>query len=316
MKSWDLLHAIDGVDDALLQDAVAPVKAKRTLPRAAKMGLIAACLCIALVGTVFAVELLMGDVRIDYMEDTIPPQSTLNVPQDGFAPVLEVLPLEEEDQQEVPEGSRVMPEISTRGVMYQPIDHYSPELVEMAAEVEGYQFFYEGFRSWSEMEEYLGFDILNNPVLDAAQPWHTFKDAGDAHCQLMWLANEGQLRAAHADATYLTNYQPYYENGVQVGEVPVYVFVDARTYTEFSPIAREEMFGAYYFPDGTQFVEEPYEAADGKIYNIVGVYVPASQIWEYYAFLPMNGAAVALHTSCAFSENALQTLQQILDAFE
>ena len=54
MKKEDVLNLMTGLPADLIEEADLDAPAKRRLPRLARAGLIAACLCFALLGTAFA----------------------------------------------------------------------------------------------------------------------------------------------------------------------------------------------------------------------------------------------------------------------
>ncbi len=54
MKKEDVLNLMTGLPPDLIEEADFDAPAKRRLPKLARAGLIAACLCLALVGTAFA----------------------------------------------------------------------------------------------------------------------------------------------------------------------------------------------------------------------------------------------------------------------
>ena len=54
MKKEDVLNLMTDLPPDLIEEADFDAPAKRRLPKLARMGLIAACLCLALLGTAFA----------------------------------------------------------------------------------------------------------------------------------------------------------------------------------------------------------------------------------------------------------------------
>ena len=54
MNKEQVLNLMNAIEPDLIEEADLPIAAKRRMPRFARTGLIAACVCLALVGSAFA----------------------------------------------------------------------------------------------------------------------------------------------------------------------------------------------------------------------------------------------------------------------
>lgn len=133
MKKEHILDAMDYIDPALVAAADAPAPRRGKIRRLRPV-LIAACLCLALVGTAFAVAELAG-VRINWT-----PLPFWKM--DGYTTY-------------TVEG----------GFTWIPADSFSPEVLELAE-----QGGRKNFSSWAELEQFLGWDLLDSPERDASNP--------------------------------------------------------------------------------------------------------------------------------------------------
>ena len=98
MDKERVLEALGRIDPELIEQM--EVQKKRRLPRALRTGLIAACVCLALAGTVFAAELIAGNFRtMEFFSDVwiVEPSSNIGVSLHGYTlrgGAIEYLPAE------------------------------------------------------------------------------------------------------------------------------------------------------------------------------------------------------------------------------
>lgn len=113
---------------------------KRRPLRLARAGLIAACLCFALVGTAMA-GIVGGWIRVSNVD--FYPNTNVNGTESSYSTV----------------------EIRSDGTVYIPFERFSQEAQEFAHSFT-YLPQYKSFDSWDEVEQFLGVSIAHNPVLD------------------------------------------------------------------------------------------------------------------------------------------------------
>ena len=313
MKQADWTHSIlNGIDPALVESAAAP--AKRRALRPVRIAVAAACLCIALVGGAFAAEAVFG-VPIFKPMDTSP---VTGEPINGFTTVVEQ-----------PEGSDPAAPV---GVLKHPVEAFSPTAREAAAALPAGTPGQLNFNSWDKAEEFLGMDLMNNPVLAEAETGTVLyvdgTAVGETTCRVDYTAIDGILTAAGTNGVWYLNYVDLPAEGltnpdgsaILSSRVPVRVEVIVRSYTDHSPIARDNMFPGMGFPEEYTFTGETYTTPSGLAVNIVAVSSPDElygQVTEYYAQFVLNGNAVTVSsTFIPDAGHAYSTLKQVLDAFE
>lgn len=239
--------------------------------------LAAACVCLALVGVVFAAEAVFG----------IPVFQSFG--GNGFRAVLTE-----------PESGE------TVGIAKQPETIFSSEVLAAAGEQNGWV----EFKSWADAEEYLGVNMMDNAVL--ADAWY-YADGEIPPAWVRLFAIDGKITAARVGAVYLMN-EKELDDG---NSVPVRVSVGAALFTENSPIGEDEMLTAYEFPEGYTFSTETYTAPSGLSALIVGVNDPESGTTSYIAQFGWRGVAFSVDaTFNPDPGHALSTLKQVLDSFE
>lgn len=132
----DSIRASDTLHRRLLE-----LEVPRCRPlRLARVGLIAACLCFALVGTAMA-GIVGGWIRVSNVN--FYPNTNVNGTETSYSKV----------------------EIRSDGTFYIPFERFSQEAQEFAHSFT-YLPQYKSFDSWDEVEQFLGISIADNPVLD------------------------------------------------------------------------------------------------------------------------------------------------------
>lgn len=142
----ELVHEIvGGIDPAFVEEADEAVREhKKRPPRLGRAGMIAACLCLALAGT-GAAAIVNGWVRLSGVSFVQYPQA------DGS--LLSITDVQ----------------VAFDGKAYVPWESFSQECRDFLGSFHGMPQ-YKGFDTWDELEEFLGLNIMDNPVLDQAEP--------------------------------------------------------------------------------------------------------------------------------------------------
>lgn len=130
MKKEDVLNLMTNLPPDLIEEADLDAPAKRRLPKLARTGLIAACLCLALLGTAFAANPESVAQFIDRL--------TVHIFPDEKAPGYSV----------------------TGGAMTKyPLNAFSPALLAASENRDGPVVFDLHFDTWGEVQAFLGEDI-------------------------------------------------------------------------------------------------------------------------------------------------------------
>ena len=298
MNQSDWTHEIlNHMDPALIEQG--EPRAKRALPRAGKAALIAACLCAVLVGGAFAAEAIWG-IPIFTPVDTSPVDGT---PANAFTTVIE-LP----EGSDAPGGTSANPLLAPEinGVYKQWEEAYSQQLRDYAATLKPGTLGKKSFGSWEKAEEYIGIDLLTNPLLET----------GSDPAAVTVTAMDGALTSVQAETVCFLNHVDVAAEGPYSVRVPVRVELFVQSYTKHSPIADHEMFLMLGFPEGYTFTTETYTTPSGLTASIVGVYDADGVLFSYYAQFALNRNAVTLSsTFVPDPTHALSTLKEVLDGF-
>ena len=291
MNQTDWNHNVmNGIDPALVEEASLPA-GKRSF-RPLRIAAAAACMCALLAGMALAAETIFGIPIFKSVTANPFTGEELN----GFTTVIDT-----------PEG------VMSKGTFKQPLDSFSSAVRELAAALEQGGTDTVTFGSWAELEEYLGADLLSNPMLER----------GGQDFTVTVGAKDGTLTAVKTDGVYYLNYLEVKhsdETGGGYGMVPVRMGLTVQSYTEHSLIAPEDMFKILGFPEDYTFTHETYTTPGGLAVSIVGAVRPDTaygRITTYYARFALNGNAVTLSAGCTpDSAHALSTLKEVLDAFQ
>lgn len=293
MDKNTIMDAMEHIDPKLIEDADCRIKSGRKI--VSKGLLIAACVCL-LVTTAIAAGVFFGTPEVNYHDDHHISDETGEL-MDGFEPVL------------------VKPTGTSTKVS---LDYFSDTLLnDVANKPEDQAFLYFYFDTWSEMEEYIGFNMFDNPVLDDAEPGFYVEVDTETFGALHCTAIDGILTCARARARYNMNYTEVpsdYPNIIKC-TAPVGVFVEAAVFTEHSPIAEEQMFPSYYYADGTNFTEELYTSPNGYSFRIIRVERPDSELVTFYGLLCLNNVYITVESTFIYEDVALSTLKEVLDGF-
>lgn len=281
MKKEQVLELMNAVPHDLIEEADLQAPAKRRIPKLARMGLIAACLCLALIGTAAAVHLCAPQLRND---------------GDGTVWL-------------------------SGGIARHSYAALSDELKAMEGES-----FLKAFDSWQEVEDFIGFDLMNNPVLDASPALRESRYTliiGDQS------ATGHYLIAASAGLDRIYTHSIY-----DVGQV--HIRMRSTLYTDHIPEDLKEFYenwdettAGFHYADGTEPVLENYTAPSGLTAQLLTVQNPAPEGTSledmpmedvrYYctATFSINGVPFEAHTTCRADkvDAALAALKQVLDGF-
>lgn len=132
MKKEQVLHLMDAIEPDLIEEADLQAPAKRRMPKAVRTGLIAACLCLALLGTAFAAN---PEAVAELIARFTPVRAEPVVHEDGAAGY----------------------HISFAPSRY-PIDSFSPALLA-AGENRESDFIHFEFDTWAEAHAFIGESI-------------------------------------------------------------------------------------------------------------------------------------------------------------
>lgn len=245
---------------------------KRKSIRPLRAALIAAALCLALVGTAFSAAQFFSVRMIDGAGD--------------------------HDYDIWLEG----------GIAYYPLDSLSDEL--KAPENQGT---YLTFKSWRQAEDFIGIDLMNNPVLDGCYPLR--------YSQAM-IRGENRV-----EGKYFVWAAPGLEriliNGCfEMGDVAINV--EGYLYTERKTEGGEEWderFSSRSFVEGSQTSRESYTAKNGLEAQVITVEYPTnpsgySAGHRCMAAVSINGVPFIINTTSYNSmDEAREALYRILDGF-
>lgn len=274
--------------------------AKRRPVRPLRAGLIAACLCLALVGTGFAVNAISGfaEVRTVYVER------------------------ENSENMDVKTVSGYT--IDTSGRVYFPRSALSDEAQNRDSPR-------VGFDSWEDAEEYIGLDIADNPVLErAVHGGSSFNGIDYYSCFANFLGFGKELTIVEF---YAIHY--FAPGGVELHTLPdgipgiyadpdeplIAVVAEANVYMEDYDKAWERPT-TRYFANGGEVLQENYVTPSGLetvIFTIPCVSGSRAGRTDYEAYFTLNGAEFNLMVYDASEtsdpEFAMATLKEILDAY-
>lgn len=293
MDKNTIMDAMEHIDPRLIEDADCGVKPGRMFFN--KGILIAACVCLLLT-TAIAAGVFFATPEVKYHDDHHVSDVTGEV-MDGFEPVL------------------VKPTETSTKVSLDCFDEAF--LQDVANKPENQLFLHFYFDVWSELEEYIGFNMFDNAVLDAkAEPWFFVHEDTETFGALQCTAIDGILTCARATARYNMNYTVVPSENPNIEcNAPVGVFIEASVFTEHSPIAEENMFTSYYYADGTNFSEEMYTSPNGYSFRIIRVERSDSELTTFYGLLCLNNVYITVESTFIYEDVALSTLKEVLDGF-
>lgn len=274
-----LLDAMGCVDAAMVEEAACcRRKSKKWRP-----ALIAACLCLALIGTAMAGEIISGGGGLlEFFRGQTFPQVDVLDPRDGYS-------------------------VTNIGVKTLPVEDFSQQVQELAKN--STQDMVEmPFASWADAQRYLGVELMRNDVLERAerQAFGWGSEDNHVHCLLQVGTYDQLLRWAHLTATY------------GLGE-NVLVTVWASAYTEHTLVDANSIgITKAYDLNTVNMTQEEYTTANGTPATIVKVeHMQDGEPYTttYDAYLAVNG--IRYHVECGggAGDAAMDALKEVLDAF-
>lgn len=188
------------------------------------------------------------------------------------------------------------------GIAYSPLDSLSDE---MKSQKDPDIF---SFDSWDEAEEFIGLDLMNNPVLDNSPAEHYSVQITEGDKQV----NGRFLVTTSANLEQITA-RGCYEIGKVDVNVESAVFTDQKAALDEN---WDEKFLGYTFPEETKLEWESYTAPSGLEAQIMRVDRTADHRDTCLAAFSLNGIPTVVRThSSNSSAEAWDALIQILDGF-
>lgn len=310
MDENKMIDAMSHIDFSLVEEAGQSADQTRRSWR--RYTLIAACLCLLLAGTVLAVE-------SGFLVKFIPGDEDLGN-------LSELVGFEIAGRYEATTAKRV------------PVEKFSQEVRALSAQL-GIETLCGscGFSTWEAAEDFLGLDVMNNPLLDSTHMGMiaVSKDEGGgteevrAHSivslynssetgelisvRVMGNYNVKDLANVVVSATLVTDRNPY-ENGGGTGliyDTERLGNVDSQEYVTASGITASIIRDSNPVPS---YTKEDVDHENPVYDNDLGY----GEV-EYTAFLPVGDALVMLETGTnAFvdAEESLALLKEVLDGFQ
>ena len=268
-------------------------------PRPLRTALIAACVCVAVVGTAVAAEVVGG------------------IPISNF---FTGLTHDEAIQQAIPDYQGNDTDETTRSGYVvgrsgvgASLENISDEAVALLEESPD-RYVKLTFASWDEAEDFLGLEIHNNEVLS------------QMNTEFHYTITPCSVRYGYGyggdDGVSFIQLSALYSQDVDVGddwprEVTISVGADLFEHGE------EQINYVSTFPDGTIFTEETYVSPAGVEMNIVHAAPPDTQgnvsVVYHFAYFYVGGVQYSIYAMAPAPvdpEVAWSMLQEVLDAFE
>ena len=272
MKKEHIMDAMDYIDPALVAAADAPGPRRGRKGRV-RYGLIAACLCLALIGTAAAVNHL--GVRAETDEDGI---------------------------------------VWFRGGIAQyPYAIFSDELKALEGEPSA-----KAFKSWQEMEDFIGLDLVNNPLLDAHPAHYSFVWSESVKGRCILSISAGQDRMFLHGMFSIDGYDISLEGFLHTDHIPD----GLKDFYENE--WNQGTIGVMYQPDGStkEITQEVYTTPGGLDVQIV-TQMQKDGFCILHAGCSIKGVAYIIKIPCHNKEGASGTtldgaqtvLIQVLDSF-
>ncbi|MDE6281411.1 MAG: hypothetical protein K2M15_06435, partial [Oscillospiraceae bacterium] len=220
MKKEQVLNLMNTVSPDLIEEADIQAPAKRRMPKTVRTGLIAACLCLALLGTAFAAA--NPEAVADFLSRFTPVQAESFTTEDGEARY----------------------HVSYEPIRY-PIDSFNPAL--LAAVEDGWDagIVEQRFDTWAEVRAFIGEDIpcyLPNTLSDGDGKFQVFLECTRDKLTAVRVTTSGT-----APWAWLHIYTEYY-SGDATGSARWAMFYES----ESEASAQLELLDPYSMANGCQ----------------------------------------------------------------
>ena len=249
MDKDKIMDAMEYIDHALIEEAGREIPAAKRGRRGwSRPAVIAACLCAVLAGTAVAAE-LSGVRLVDFFNHE------LRSVNPGWEP-------------EIYSGYAV-----ENDVYYFPLEALSPEIGKIDRTAE--RTVCRNFSSWEKLEEFVGLDIMENPVLEGAPAGAGVDlgiEGGSGSYVACVNAYEG-VGAVHvsANGSFRLHGRRTYSGGWAEG---VGVDVEAEVFTERNIERDSREYSAIYYGNDTEVSSEEYMTAGGITVQLFRAYTP------------------------------------------
>lgn len=276
------LEVMDHIDPALVEEVELSESRKQRRPRF-RAAVIAACVCLALVGTGAAAVangwIKLSDIttrQINRRDGTTLSIATVKIVFDGKT--------------------------------YVPWERFSQQCQDFPSSFTGMPQ-YKGFASWDELEAFLGLNIMDNPVLDQAKPiLHENRSSlgGRTETGSCFAGFYGKLdEPYHVDLSAAYLFETH-------DSIPLYVSLYTRIETE---PRGEQTTGRIFEKTGEGMIAlmtETYVTPSGLETILI-----TSNIGDIEAYFQINGVVFNILSHCdnEHLEDGTRTVKEILDAF-
>lgn len=280
------LEVMNHIDPALVEEVELSEPPKRQRPRF-RAAVLAACLCLALVGT-GAAAVANGWIKLSELtsrqinrrDGTMLSIATVKVITDG-------------------------------GKSYVPWESFSPQCRDYPGSFLGLPQ-YKGFDTWEELEAFLGLNIMDNPVLDQAKP--------AIH------ENKSSLGGRTETGSCFAGFQGTIEEPERIVLSAVYQFeildgiplyLSLSTTIQITPYESEDQIAGstIYQSNGKEMIElttEEHVTPSGQETVII-----TSNMGSIETYIQINGTIfrICSHCDSEHMEEGLRTVREVLDAF-
>lgn len=197
------------------------------------------------------------------------------------------------------------------GMTYYPADQLSDEVKAFVAEYAGGYAVMKAFPSWEEMEDFLGVELADSPLLDAspAQNFHKTIDNGEERVSGRFILTAYQgLAQFIADGCYELD-------GCSIN-VQAFLFTDRQ---EESQDLNNVFYGLGDFSGGTDVSWEACTTPGGRQAQAIEIdHSYASGLWDTcIGAVSLNGIPILVRVSARENmANSYQVLMRVLDSFQ
>ena len=293
MNCSDWAHTIlNGLDPDLVEAASVPRRRHALRLRPALV--LAACLCLLLLGSALA--------------------------SDGFTafPIFRVVEEHSRDGNLRTYRSGWEIRVETRPIPLSAFSRQARAIPQISQTTPaGSDYDMQGFDTLAEAEKFLGLDLLDNPILESAQPFKGFS----------LVQEDGSNLPVYALLTRYWSEEDVLRSASGAAALRLYGEEDSKTFlhmtislcTDAADPANEVVTTSLN-RRGTSYRTEEYTTPSGLMAVLVEVIEPwedAENRVDYIASFSYRGAAFRIQAFCPSDpESALTTLKQVLDAFQ